>query len=148
MSESWNLFYFKVFDKQYDNLIKEVSNLREIDPENYKNHPKTKLLSKVTQSIRKRVMVNPLDPQFNLGKTLGKKFTEYRRVKEGLPSRYRLFFRFRSAEENIVIIWMNDEFTLRKVGDKKDVYNVFLRMITRGEIPASWSDLLKSSASK
>ena len=75
MSDSWDLFYFKVFDEQIEALTKDVVHLREIDPDNYKDHPKTKLLAKVIYAIRNRVLSNPLDPQFNLGKTLGKNFT-------------------------------------------------------------------------
>jgi len=148
MANSWGLLYFKAFDEQIDELTNEVVHLREIDPYNYKNHPKTKLLAKVVTNIRKRVLVNPLDPQFNLGKTLGKTFTCYKRIKEGLPDRYRVFFRFKSSSKTVVIIWMNNEFSLRKAGSKTDVYNVFLKMLVRGEVPAKWKSLIKDSKPK
>jgi toxin YhaV len=144
----WNLLYFKVFDKQIDELTNEVTHLREIDPENYKNHPKTKLLAKVVHNIQNRVLVNPLDPQFNLGKTLGKTFTYYKRIKEGLPDRYRAFFRFQSSGKIVVMVWMNNEFSLLKAGSKTDVYNVFLKMLVRGEVPSNWKGLIEDSKPK
>ena len=148
MSDSWDLFYFKVFDEQIDALTKDVVHLREIDPDNYKDHPKTKLLAKVIYAIRNRVLSNPLDPQFNLGKTLGKNFTHYKRIKEGMPDRYRAFFRFQSSDKSVIMIWMNDEFTLRKAGSKTDVYNVFLKMLINQEIPPKWKDLIGESKKK
>lgn len=148
MSDSWDLFYFKVFDEQIIALTKEVVHLREIDPDNYKEHPKTKLLAKIIHAIRNRVLSNPLDPQFNLGKTLGKKFTHYKRIKEGMPDRYRAFFRFQSSDKSVIMIWMNNEFTLRKAGSKTDVYNVFLKMLENQEIPPKWKDLVGESKQK
>lgn len=148
MSLSWSLFYFKVFDEQYDNLINEVKELRSVDPTNYKNHPKTKLLAKVTKVIRERILQNPQDPQFNLGNTLGKEYREYKRAKSGLPTRYRLFFRFNSFAHDVVILWMNDQFTLRKAGSKNDVYQTFLRMLRSGQVPQRWSTLMEESNKK
>jgi toxin YhaV len=118
------------------------------NPTNYKNHPKTKLLAKVTRVIRERILQNPQDPQFNLGNTLDKEYREYKRAKSGLPTRYRLFFRFNSFAHDIVILWMNDQFTLRKAGSKKDVYQTFLRMLRNGKVPQRWSTLVEESKKK
>ena len=46
MPNSWGLLYFKAFDEQIDELTNEVIHLREIDPDNYKSHPKNKTFSK------------------------------------------------------------------------------------------------------
>ena len=148
MSGSWKLFYFKIFDEQIKALVKDVSHLRDIDPDNYKEHPTTKLLAKVTRAIRNRVLSNPLAPQVNLGKTLGKKFSHYKRIKEGMPDRYRAFFRFQSSDKSVIMIWMNNEFTLRKAGSKTDVYNVFLKMLENQEVPSKWKDLVGKSEKK
>jgi toxin YhaV len=80
------------------------------------------------------VPVNPADPLFRLGHTLGKSHGNWRRIKKGLPQRYRLFFMFASNPLPVVIYaWLNDEDTLRKEGSRTDVYEVFKRMLERGD---------------
>jgi toxin YhaV len=81
-----------------------------------------------------------------LGHTLGKTYAHWRRVKKGLPARYRLFFRFGSQPIRIIVYaWLNDEFTLRKTGAKTDVYAAFRRMLSRGEVPTSLEELIRHS---
>ena len=58
----------------------------------------------------------------------------FRVKKQGLLPRYRLFFQFRSeAPKTIIYAWLNDERTLRKAGDKNDVYAVFYSDVERRE---------------
>jgi hypothetical protein len=74
-------------------------------------------------------------------------YAHWRRVKRGLPSRYRLFHRFSSKPVRVVVyVWLNDEATLRKAGAKTDVYTVFQRMLARGEVPSGIDALTKRSA--
>jgi hypothetical protein len=40
---------------------------------------------------------------------------------------------------------MNNEETLRKQGDKKDVYNFFLKMLEAGQVPSQWKTLALQS---
>jgi len=83
---------------------------------------------------------------FRLGKTLGSEYANWRRVKKGMPDRYRLFFRFVSSPVQLIVyVWFNDEDTLRKAGSKTDVYEGFKRMLMRGEVPASINALLAES---
>jgi hypothetical protein len=64
---------------------------------------------------------NPDHPNFRLGKTLGAEYANWRRVKNGTPDRYRLFFRFASRPVKLIVnAWFNDEDTLRKAGSKTD----------------------------
>jgi toxin YhaV len=42
----------------------------------------------------------------------------------------------------IVYVWFNDEYTLRKVGSKTDVYAAFKRMLARGVVPSDIDALL------
>ena len=82
----------------------------------------------------------------SLGKTLGKEYANWRRVKKGMPDRYRLFFRFASNPVQLIVyVWFNDEDTLRKAGAKTDVYETFKRMLMRGEVPSSINVLLAES---
>lgn len=142
----WRIFYYKAFAAALDELEAAVTKLAAKDPKGYKAHPKTRLLASVYEAITLRVPADPEDAQFRLGKTLGPANKHWRRVKKGLPERYRLFFRFASKPVRLIVFaWLNDEDTLRKAGSKTDVYAAFQRMLARGEVPGEIEALLKES---
>ncbi len=142
----WNLFQFKPFARRLQALTQDVTRLAQVDPTGYKKHPKTKLLASVYQSMTVTVPINPADPVFRLGHTLGKSHGNWWRVKKGLPQRYRLFFMFASKPLTVVIYaWLNDEDNLRKDGSRADVYKVFKRMLERGEVPSTIDELIQGS---
>lgn len=146
IANGWNLYYFRVFKVALDELEATVAQLAENDPQGYKTHPKTKLLASVYKSITVAVPANPHAPEFRLGKTMGTDNINWRRVKKGMPDRYRLFFRFATNPvKMIVYVWFNDEDSLRKAGSKTDVYETFRRMLARGLVPASIDKLLIES---
>ena len=128
-NNGWNLFQFQPFAQRLQELTQDVSRLAHADPTGYKQHPKTKLLASVYQSMTVTVPTNPADPVFRLGRTLGRSHGNWRRVKKGLPQRYRL----------------NDEDTLRKEGSRTDVYQVFKRMLERGDVPSTINELIQGS---
>jgi toxin YhaV len=102
------------------------------------------LLAAVYKAITELVPSNPNHSEFRVGHSLGPHCAHWRRVKRGLPPRYRLFFRFSSQPVRIIIYaWLNDEATLRKAGAKTDVYAVFQRMLMRGEVPSDIEELKK-----
>ena len=143
----WQLFYFKAFKAALDELEQVVTELAGKDPSGYKRHPKTKLLASLHKAVTQTVPRNPDHPDFRLGDTLGREYANWRRVKKGMPDRYRLFFRFASRPVKIIVyVWFNDEDTLRKAGSKTDVYEVFRRMLERGQVPVSIAELLRESA--
>lgn len=144
--DDWEIYFFKIFYEQYHGLIKEVQALKRKRPKSYKRHFKTKFLKRLKIAIFSDVPSDPLHPKFNLGKTLGAKYKQFRRVKKGMPQRYRLFFQFSSQAETIVFIWVNDESSIRGQGGKHDVYNVFKSMIDNGTIPQKYSALFDASA--
>lgn len=112
----------------------------------YQQHPKTKLLASVYQSMTDTVPANPADPMFRLGHTLGKSSGNWRRVKKGLPQRYRLFLVFASHPLAVVVYaWLNGEDTLRKKGRRTGVYEVFKRMLERGDVPSTIDELITGS---
>ncbi len=145
VANGWTLYQYTLFRKQLTKLKEDVIALRHSDPDGYKKHPKTKFLASIYKAITKSVPANPNDPSFRLGHTLGKHNTHWRRVKKGMPQRYRLFYRFSSDHNKIVYVWFNDENTLRKIGDKSDVYAVFKKMLERGDVPETLEQLLKDS---
>ena len=143
-NNGWNLFQFQPFAQRLQALTQDVSRLALADPTGYKQHPQTKLLASVYRSMTVTVPANPADPVFRLGNTLGKSHGNWRRVKKGLPQRYRLFFMFASNPLAVVIYaWLNDQDTLRKEGSRIDVYEVFKRMLERGEVPSSINELIE-----
>jgi toxin YhaV len=148
-ANGWQLFYFKVFKAALDELETTVTELARRDPKGYKAHPKTKLLASVYQAITSQVPANPDAAEFRLGKTLKSAIaanTHWRRVKKGLPDRYRLFFRFASSPVKLIVyVWLNDEDTLRKAGAKTDVYETFKRMLGKGIVPQTMDELLTQS---
>ena len=142
----WKLYYFRPFAAALDELEAQVAVLARGDPDVYKSHPKTRLLASVYKAITQSVPADPDHPDFRLGKTLGREYANWRRVKKGMPDRYRLFFRFASRPVKIIVyVWFNDEDTLRKAGSKTDVYEAFRRMLARGEVPDGIDALLKGS---
>lgn len=143
---AWQLFYFKLFKEALDELEQTVTQLARQQPAAYKSHPKTRLLASVYKCITQLVPANPNHSDFRLGKTLGSEYANWRRVKKGMPDRYRLFFRFASSPVQLIVyVWFNDEDTLRKAGSKTDVYEAFKRMLMRGEVPSSINALLAES---
>lgn len=145
ISNGWNLFYFRLFAHILNQLEYEVTALAQKDPQGFQHHPKAKLLKAVAENIRTEVPRDPGHPDFWLGGTLGNDYKDWRRVKHRLPPRYRLFFKYSSNQKRIVYAWLNDESTLRKEGSKTDVYEVFKRMLRRGEVPNDFSELLEEA---
>ncbi len=140
------LYYFRIFKAALDELEAFVTELAERDPKGYKTHPKTRLLASVYRAVTALVPANPDAPDFRLGKTFGAANANWRRVKKGMPDRYRLFFRFASNPLKVIAyVWFNDEDTLRKAGSKTDVYETFKRMLVRGVVPTDIHDLLANS---
>lgn len=146
IQNGWQLFYFKLFKAALDELEQAVAKLSKREPETYKSHPKTRLLASVYKTVLQNVPANPDHPDFRLGKTLGAEYGNWRRVKKGMPDRYRLFFRFASSPLKLIVyVWFNDENTLRKAGSRTDVYEAFRRMLLRGQVPGSIQELLAES---
>lgn len=146
IANGWSLYYFRLFKAVLDELEATVTKLAADDPGGYKTHPKTRLLASVYRAITQLVPANPAAPDFRVGKTLGSDSTNWRRVKKGMPDRYRLFFRFASTPVKLIIyVWFNDENTLRKAGSKTDVYETFKRMLARGVVPKGVDELLREA---
>jgi len=148
IANGWQLFYFRLFKAALDELEQTVTKLAALDPAGYRSHPKTRLLASIYKAITQIVPADPDHPDLRLGRTLGAEYTNWRRVKKGMPDRYRLFFRFASRPIKLIVyVWFNDEDTLRKAGSRTDVYEVFRRMLSRGQVPTSIDELIAESTS-
>ncbi|WP_422402990.1 type II toxin-antitoxin system YhaV family toxin [Pseudomonas sp. GZD-209] len=143
----WALFGHPLFLSRFEALIVEAECLAADDPDGFHNHPYYKLLEKVDASIMERVPADPGAKAYVQGNTLGKDCRHWRRVKAGLPNRYRLFFQYRGdVPKSIIYAWLNDEATLRKAGARTDVYTVFKAMLKKGAMPDAFADLLQASS--
>lgn len=143
---TWQQYYFILLYQRLAVLRHRVLHLQQKDLKNYKHHPTAKLFASVIRAMDDAAQ-DPTLPKFELGKTLGPEHTAWRRIKQLLPPRYRLFFRFSSQERQIIFVWLNDEHTLRKAGADSDVYNVFKRMLEKRQVPSLLADLLDKSTS-
>ena len=142
LSQGWRLYAFEPFAERLAALKDEVARQRAKDPDGYRHHPASVLLASVYNAITEAVPANPDHSDFRVGHALGAGYARWRRVKRGLPARYRLFYRFSTKPVRIIVYaWLNDEASLRKAGAKTDVYAVFRKMLARGEVPSDIAEL-------
>jgi len=145
-SQGWQIWFGELFDARWRALRERVRQLKTaLDEGDFAAHPEVKLFAALVHIVHETVPRNPEHPDFRLGKTLGERYTGWRRVKRhGLPERMRLFFKFSSSHKVIVFVWLNDADTLRKDGASSDVYAVFRRMLEGGNPPDDFEVLLKA----
>lgn len=167
----WHIYFHPLFAKQRQELVDEVRKVKSriADTQQYNKHEKVKLLKHLTKGIREKIPSNPLAPCFILKDSLS---GYCRLKGMGIPSRYRLFFKVgeelvikessqdswecpqdsqgldiedcledstQEKQGDIVILWLGWP---RKKGDKKDCYEVFTKMVYRGEFPDSIEKLI------
>ena len=145
-NHGWQIWFGELFDARWRALRDTVKRLKtELDESRFATHPDVKLFAALVHIVHEIVPRDPEQTDFRLGKTLGDRFTGWRRVKRhGLPDRMRLFFKFSSAHKVIVFVWLNDQYTLRKDGSSSDPYAVFRSMLESGSPPDGFNELLKA----
>lgn len=128
----WLVLFGPFFLERLNALHMEVKALAQRKtPAEFRAHPTVKLLASVVRLVTAIIPQDPDAAAYRLSGDLAK----FRRVKkQGLPPRYRIFFAFSTRTKSIIFLYLNDESTIRKEGDKNDVYEAFRRMIRRGEI--------------
>ncbi|QUS41215.1 type II toxin-antitoxin system YhaV family toxin [Tardiphaga alba] len=139
----WSIYAHPLFLNQVTRLVEGVERDRIKDPTSYQARPNAKLLKAIRTITQERIPHDPTDRRYRLGSTLGSSHKHWFRDKFG-NSRFRLFFRFDMKAKVIVYAWVNDETTLRTYGKKTDAYAVFTSMLTDGNPPDSWDNLLAS----
>ncbi len=143
----WKVYWHYRFRTIIMELIGNISNLKRTSPERLKGHPYVRLYVALVDTMT-RIEQDPKLPCYYLGNTMGAEHRDWRRAKDGLPDRYRLFFKFFSSYQEIFFAWVNDEKTLRKEGAKTDCYAVFRRMLEKGQIPSDHATFLAQSVGK
>lgn len=139
----WSIFAHPVFLDQLETLIDEVEARKERDPQTWQKKNCAKLLAAIFKLITEIIPADPAAPQFRQGHTLGDARRHWFHAK--FFQQYRLFFRFDSGSQVIVLAWVNDENTLRAFGRKTDAYAVFKSMLDNGNPPDDFDTLLRSA---
>lgn len=139
----WTIYAHPLFLEQLSELTARVRQLQVKHPLEYKNKATTKRLAAIVKLALEDIPMNPADPQYRQGKTMGSAHTHWYRAK--FYQQYRLFFRFHQASKTIIYAWVNDEATKRAYGNKTDAYNVFTKMLEQGDPPSSWDALMEAS---
>lgn len=137
----WRLYKLPAFERQLADLAAQVAGLRQTNPAEADQHPKSKLLKRILEVILDEIPRDPANKIYRQGNTLGPAYKDWSRVK--FLGRFRLFFRFSSREKMIIYCWVNDENTLRKTDAKTDPYAVFASMLKAGDPPNDWDELAK-----
>lgn len=138
VANGWTIYFHRVFAERYEQLLSSVTALKGTLPsKEYRQRPTVKLFAKLTRAIRETVPADPDAPEYRLKRDLAK----FRRMKgHGLADRYRLFWVFSSRLRVIVFLYLNDESTLRKQDAASDPYEVFKRLLSRGEIGSGFDE--------
>ena len=143
MINGWNIFAHPLFLKQLEELLSQVEDLRQKDPQNYKKKNATKRLAAIAKLAFDVIPQDPTRNDYRQGTTLGNDYKHWFRAK--FFQQYRLFFRYHQEEKIIVFAWVNDEKSKRAYNSKTDAYRVFNKMLKSGNPPDDWNDLLEEA---
>lgn len=155
MSAPYQELHFAVFITQYRQLLMRLQILLQNDPNAFPSHPDTKFFKQLRSRMDVAV-ADPEAPEYLLGdvlakqrykgKPLGRGYGSWRRIKNGMPDRYRLFFQFLSADRELIFAWLNDQRSIRRDDDKmKDVYAMFAKLLASDSMPNAYKALRAKS---
>lgn len=135
-ANGWNIYFHPLFNDYYSQLRSKVVQLQsKLLLNEFESHCDVKLYTNLLNIIVKIIPNDPFAHYF----VLTSAFKKYSRVKgKGLDERRRLFFKVFREESTIVILWLGYP---RKEGSKKDCYNIFGNMVSRGIFPDNFDDL-------
>src|SRR6056297_1308304 len=105
----WSLYAHPLFLDQLEGLIEEVEARRVRDPEGWRKKNCTKRLAAIFKLVTKDIPADPGIARFRQGDALGPHRKHWFRGK--FFQQYRLFFRFDSAAQVIILASVNDEKT-------------------------------------
>lgn len=126
------MLYHPVFGDRYAALRDEARRLKDqLEPEQWRAHPVVKLAAGIRRMVMEVVPQDALAPAFRLRGDL-EAFCRASGI--ALPPRYRLFWVVSPTTRVVIFLYLNDETTLREAGARTDPYQVFARMVRRGQI--------------
>lgn len=141
----WSLYGHELFLSQYEQLMRQVEELKQKKPDQYRQSKPAKLLAAIHRLAFEIIPTDPADPKYRQGQTLGKHHKHWFRAK--FFQQYRLFFRYDLKRKIIVYVWVNDEHSKRAYDSKTDAYAVFAKMLANGNPPDNWDDLMANCRS-
>lgn len=147
MINGWTILAHPLFLDQWEKLIASVEALKVKRPDDYQTSADAKLLAALVQLVSKTIPLDPTASIYRQGSTLGDDRKHWFRAKFG-NGRFRLFFRYSSAQKVIIFAWVNDATTLRTYGARTDAYKVFKSMLDNGNPPDDWDELYKAASAK
>lgn len=139
----WSIYAHPVFLDQLEGLIEEVEARKARDPKTWQKKNCTKQLAAIFKLVTENIPADPGAPAFRQGDTLGEHRKHWFRAK--FFQQYRLFFRFDSRAQIIVLAWVNDKQTLRAYGSKTDAYVTFKNMLDGGNPPDDFDTLMREA---
>jgi toxin YhaV len=143
-AHGWTIYMHPLLVSQLNVLADTVEALKAKHPRDYKNKNDAKRLAAIQALIFDIIPQDPARAEYRQGSTLGVEHKHWFRAK--FFQQYRLFFRYHQTSRVIVFVWVNDDSTLRAYDSKTDAYQVFGRMLKRGNPPNDWDVLLAQSA--
>ncbi|MEN9867788.1 MAG: hypothetical protein RL748_3378 [Pseudomonadota bacterium] len=144
---SWTILAHPLFLDQLEKLIATVEVLKAKRPEDFQKSGDAKLLAALVQLVSNTIPSDPTAAIYRQGSTLGGDRKHWFRAKFG-NGRFRLFFRYSSAQKIIIFAWVNDETSLRTYGARTDAYKVFKSMLDDSNPPDDWDQLYKAASEK
>jgi toxin YhaV len=139
----WSIYMHELFLDQFEALVAIVEKLRQRDPDGYRKKNATKRLAAITRLAFEVIPADPERTEYRQGRTLGDSRKHWFRAK--FLQQYRLFFRYSSRDQAIVLAWVNDETTKRAYGSGTDAYMTFGKMLDAGSPPETWDELLQEA---
>ena len=139
----WRIYAHPLFLDQLNVLINEVETLRCKDPQGYRSKNSSKRLAAIARLMLHDIPRDPARREFQQGTTLGAAHRHWRRAK--FFQQYRLFFRVHARSRLIVLGWVHDTDTKRAYGSRSDAYRVFHTMLSSGQSPNDWDQLLQEA---
>lgn len=124
------LKYHKFYSEKVDVLKQEIKKLKvSLHHEAFAQHPEVKFAARLMKATKETIPEDPNKKEYQLHGDLKK----YRRYKQGLQ-RYRLFFTFSTNPPIILYLYVNDQSSLRKEGDKNDPYRIFTKLVEQKKV--------------
>ena len=139
----WNIFAHPLFLNQYEELLTQVEQLRQKDPQNYKKKNATKRLAAIKKLVFEVIPQDPTRNEYRQGVALSEDYKHWFRAK--FFQQYRLFFRYHQSSKILVFAWVNDEDSKRAYDSKTDAYRVFRKMLDNEHPPDDWDTLLEEA---
>lgn len=142
----WTIYAHPLFLDQLEAMIESVEKARKKDPKQNKKKRVAKLLAAVLKVAFDDIPGDPTREVYRQGGTLGGDYKHWFRAK--FLQQFRLFFRYQQSAgaKIIVLVWVNDDSTLRAYDSAHDAYAAFRKMLDRGNPLDTWNDLVAAAS--